>query len=121
MRGCDLELIGYVFLAGGIDGFVLQVVFLVFGLHRPAEYYLTLMHEDSDVVSAGGERLVMMNGFPDLLGESAVGGIHFLLIRGRGYLVRVHLRAIRTRLWGGMPPKDWRGHQRYAKNQRAER
>jgi hypothetical protein len=66
-RRCNLELIGYVFLSSHRNRFGLQVVFLVFRPHRPSERNFAVLGDDFDVVRVGGEALILMDRFSNLL------------------------------------------------------
>src|SRR4029077_386910 len=77
------QLIGYVPLTRYRDGLGLDGGLLVFGAHRALQGYFAVLADDLNVVSIGRQRLVIVKSRANLLGELAVGWIHFLLI-GRG-------------------------------------
>jgi len=120
-RRCDFELIGYVFFSTRCHCFGLQVVFLFFRLHRPAECNFAVLRKDFDVASIRGETLIPMDRFSDFLRECAVRRIHLLLICGRACLILGSLSVILRRLISFLIPQDWCGHKRYAKNQQTQR
>src|ERR1700674_1842635 len=116
------RLIGYVFLSSHGNCFGLQVVFLIFRPHRPSQRNFAVLGDDFDVVRVGGETLILMDRFPDFLGDGAVHRIHLLWIRGRSRLVLlVFLGVVRGCLLVVLIPRGCCHHQGCAKNQRTQR
>src|ERR1039457_2514428 len=108
-RRCDVELVGYVFLSCYADSFGFQITFLLFRPHWPTKCHFAILRNDLDVVRVGGETLILVDRFSNLLCDGPVGGIHLLLIRSRARLIFVCLGVV----WGRLLVilrRGWDGH-----------
>ena len=91
LLGCDGQFVRYVFRAYDRDGLRLDVGLIVVGANRTFQGDFAVSRDDLDVVTVGGERVVLHDGAANLLGGVAVGRIHLLVVGRRCPLVSVAL------------------------------
>lgn len=74
-RRRDIDLISHIAVAGDRGSFRGNIGLFIFGPHWALEGDFAVLRDDLDVVGVGGQRLVLMNGRANFLGDFAIGRV----------------------------------------------